>query len=476
MSFASPLFLWYFLPLTLAITWILPNSLRNAAVAAASIVFYAVGGGAFTVLLLVSIAWNYAAGLLLGRTPTPTPTWRRAVLVGAVGADLGVLLVWKYADFGSRQWHRASVALGFGDSAVLRLVLPIGISFYVFHQISYVVDVYRTTRTAQHDPLTFVTYVCMFPQLISGPIVRYHEIADQLQHRTTGKWDDLADGFPRFCLGLCKKVVIADSLAPIASGGFDARTAQLSTGSAWLGVLAYTLQIYFDFSGYSDMAIGLGRMLGFQLPENFNRPYSAESITDFWRRWHMSLSRWFRDYLYIPLGGNRGSNAATYRNLIIVFLLVGFWHGANWTFVVWGAYHGSLLVVERVTGLARTATPRSRVPRRALTLVLVAIGWVFFRASTIGHGAGMLARMFTWHGSALSPAISAALTHRAVAALLVGACVVLLPGGFVMGRYLQFSRAPSAAALRLAYQTVGVGYAAILVAAGTFSPFLYYQF
>ena len=248
--------------------------------------------------------------------------------------------------------------------------------------MSYIIDVYRKSRRAQKSPVQFVTYIAMFPQLIAGPIVRYHEIADQLPDVRRHRMADFGAGFPRFALGLSKKVIVADSVGPIAGAAFDTSAADLTTATAWIGILAYTVQIYFDFSGYSDMAIGLASMFGFRLPENFNRPYSAHSITDFWRRWHMSLSRWFRDYVYIPLGGNRNGKVSTYRNLMIVFVLVGFWHGAAWTFLIWGLYHGGLLIIERITGYdAAKATGLRLVGQRALTALLVMIGWVFFRCS-----------------------------------------------------------------------------------------------
>lgn len=252
------------------------------------------------------------------------------------------------------------------------LVIPIGISFYTFHHISYVVDIYRGERRALRDPVAFTAYIAMFPQLVAGPIVRFREIAGQLPQQRSHRLDDIAAGFPRFALGLCKKTIIADSLSPLVDTCFNTPPDQMTFAIAWLGAIAYTLQLYFDFSGYSDMAIGLGRMLGFRLPENFARPYSSVTITEFWRRWHMSLSRWFRDYVYIPLGGNRAGAGRTYRNLCIVFVLTGFWHGAQWTFLIWGIYHGALLIVERAFGY--DTAPKSqaaRIGRRALTLVLV---------------------------------------------------------------------------------------------------------
>jgi alginate O-acetyltransferase complex protein AlgI len=320
-----------------------------------------------------------------------------------------------------------------------------------------------------------MTYILMFPQLIAGPIVRFHEIADQLETPSQDRFGDFAAGFPRFAVGLSKKVIVADSVAPVVNSVFSLHTSQLTTVNAWLGALAYTVQLYFDFSGYSDMAIGLGRMFGFQLPENFNRPYSASSITDFWRRWHMSLSRWFRDYLYIPLGGNRSGKWKTYRNLYIVFALTGFWHGANWTFLVWGLYHGTLLVVERVTGWGDALT-RWRPLQRALTQFLVVLGWVVFRADSLPQAGHILGAMFMPTGHGLTATVATALTHRTLLIFWLALLVFVVPPGFVMGRFVEFGTSRPAIATKFAYVVVLAPIAAALVAVGTFSPFLYYQF
>ncbi len=492
MSFASPTFLWFFLPAVLGLYWLLPGRCRNGLVAAASLVFYVWGAGSFVLLLAASILCNYLAGRALGRDlpepdrsriPAEASTGsghtrhehrgrRRAVLVAAVAAQLAVLAVWKYVAFASAQLHHL-----FTQVPALRIALPIGISFFTFHGLSYLVDAYRGSRAPQRSLVGFTTYIAMFPQLISGPIVRYHEIADQLARTSHDKLDDLAVGFPRFALGLAKKVLIADAVAPIADAVFGADPGTLDWRTAWIGALAYTVQIYFDFSGYSDMAIGLGRMFGLGLPENFDRPYSAVSITDFWRRWHMSLSRWFRDYLYIPLGGNRGSAARTYRNLAVVFVLCGLWHGANWTFLVWGLYHGGLLIAERVTGLARLAPDRYVVARRAGALLLVVIGWVFFRAGSLGQAAAMLRVMFVPRlASASTLLVDADISRQAVVMLCAGLAVVLLPRRFALGRLLSSGTGAVALTARYACSVLAIGYVSALVAAGTFSPFLYYQF
>jgi alginate O-acetyltransferase complex protein AlgI len=475
MSFATPTFLWFFMPATLAVYWILPRGARNGVLAVASLIFYTWGGHAFVFLLLGCVAVNFATGIALDSPAPFLQRHRRTALVTAIVVDVGALAVWKYADFASRQVNSLVKAFGGHGRHVLHFVLPIGISFFTFHHLSYVVDVYRRTRKPLRNPLTFMTYILMFPQLIAGPIVRFHEIADQLEKPSPDRIGDFAAGFPRFALGLSKKVLVADSVAPVVNSVFALHTSQLTTQNAWLGALGYTIQLYFDFSGYSDMAIGLGRMFGFQLPENFNRPYSATSITDFWRRWHMSLSRWFRDYLYIPLGGNRGGKWQTYRNLYIVFALTGFWHGANWTFLVWGLYHGTLLVIERVTGWGTNET-RWRLLQRIVTQFLVVVGWVVFRATSLPQAGHILGAMFVPTGRGLSAAVSTALTHRTMLIFALSLLVFLIPGSFVMGRFVEFGSGRAAIATKLAYVVVLAPIAAALVAVGTFSPFLYYQF
>ncbi|MEO6087051.1 MAG: MBOAT family protein [Umezawaea sp.] len=478
MSFASPLFLWFFMPLLLAAVLGAPRSWRNGVVAVASLLFYASGAGGTTLLLAACMVVNYLAGprLEVEQADDVDPGLRRKILIGVVGFDLAVLVVWKYLGFATEQLAAIAGVIG-ADLPVVHLALPIGISFYTFHHISYVVDIYRGERTALRDPVSFITYIAMFPQLVAGPIVRYREISDQLPQQRTHRLDDIAAGFPRFALGLCKKVIVADSLAPLVDACFATPSNEMTFGIAWLGAIGYTLQLYFDFSGYSDMAIGLGRMLGFRLPENFARPYSSVTVTEFWRRWHMSLSRWFRDYVYIPLGGNRHGVAKTYRNLGIVFVLTGFWHGANWTFLVWGLFHGALLVAERGFGWDSTpASKKARIGRRVLTMLLVVIGWVFFRSPDLGTALTMLGHLVLPDFSGATEAVSAATTNQRLVILIVAVAIVVLPTSPVSGPYLESSRDKIAKVARISLMTVGLAYAAILVAGGTFSPFLYYQF
>ena len=471
MSFASPAFLWLFLPTVLALYWSFPRSSRNAVLAAASLVFYAYGAHSQIWILLAAMVVSYSAGRVLGEAAL-SERGRSAVLAAAVVVNVGLLAYWKYSGFLHQQIVDAASLFGGRGHTVAAVALPIGISFFTFHHLSYLIDVRRGERAPLSRPVDFITYIAMFPQLVAGPIVRFHEIADQLPEWRQDRLGDLAAGFPRFALGLAKKVAVADSLGPVANAVFNSKD-DLTSASAWLGVACYTLQIYFDFSGYSDMAIGLGRMFGFRLPENFARPYSATSITDFWRRWHMSLSRWFRDYLYIPLGGNRGGAAKTYRNLVIVFALTGLWHGAAWTFLLWGLYHGGLLILERRN---RGLLERDSVWSRPRTMLLVMIGWVLFRSSSAGQALSILFAMFVPHGFSLGPSAALALTSERTLILVLASCVVLLPRSFVLGPFLDAGRGALAGVSRLAFATAGAFTAAVLVAAGTFSPFLYYQF
>jgi len=479
MSFASPTFLWYFLPTVLALYLILPKRWRNALISVSSLVFYIWGAGQFVFLLLACMAVNYSVGILIDSPRVKkTPGRRRSLLISAIVVDLLILCVWKYGGFLSVQVHNLSQSLNLGDTTIVALALPIGISFFTFHHMSYVIDVYRGSRSAQKSPIQFITYIAMFPQLIAGPIVRYNEISEQLADTNRNRWSDISRGFPRFALGLSKKVIVADSVSPIADAAFATSAGDLTTGVAWLGALAYTVQIYFDFSAYTDMAIGLGQMLGFRLPENFDRPYSADSITDFWRRWHMSLSRWFRDYVYIPLGGNRAGKFNTYRNLAIIFFLTGLWHGAAWTFIIWGVYHGALMVIERLTGVGtrQSNSLAESVIRRLFTFFLVVVGWVFFRAQGLHEALTFLHAMFWPTAGPIPDTITAAWSTQGAVFLAFGVLVVFMPRNVVMGRVIEDFTSKWSRVFRIVVICLFTPYAAIAVAAGTFSPFLYFQF
>ena len=447
-----------------------PKALRNVVLLIASVVFYYWGAALDTWVLL----WVVAASFLGARSVHRK--WAFAVTLVAV---LGPLLWFKYAAFFSDVGLDVLSVVGVEGSPLASRVLPVGISFFTFQALSYVLDVRRGVAEPLDRADRHLLYIALFPQLIAGPIVRYAEIRDQLYERLITS-DRLAVGATRFAHGLAKKVIIADSVAPIADAAFasgDGRTMI----AAWVGVLAYTVQIYFDFSGYSDMAIGLGTMFGFTFPENFARPYSSTSITEFWRRWHITLSSWFRDYVYIPLGGSRNGSTATYRNLAIVFFLTALWHGAAWTFLVWGGLHGLWLIVERVTDLG--AAERLPAVRRALTLGIVMVAWVFFRAPTIGDAGNYIVDLFSFSGGAIDPEIIAAMTAPNVLMLAIGVASFLLPKDAVVGPWLSridvagmASTATAPQLARLSYVVLAVPLSMALIFANGFSPFLYFQF
>jgi alginate O-acetyltransferase complex protein AlgI len=476
MVFSSIEFIWLFMPVVLALYLLLGPRWRNVLLALTSLAFYAYGAHALLLLFAFSITFNYVAGLLIGRfREHGDGDAARVTLWIAIVLNLGVLFSWKYAVFAVTQLNSALGVAGVGELGVPSIALPIGISFFTFHGISYIVDISRGSARPMRRIADYAQYMAFFPQLIAGPIVRYHQIEEQIRTPPprSQRLDDIAEGFPRFAWGLCKKVLIADQAGLVADAAFGSGAP--SGATAWIGAIAYTVQIYFDFSGYSDMAIGLARMFGFVFPENFARPYSAVSMTDFWRRWHMTLSGWFRDYVYIPLGGSRGATEVTVRNLMVVFFLTGAWHGAAWTFVLWGLYNGLLLVGERLTGISVLPDDRFAAGRRAATLLLVVLGWVLFRSNGLGQAGDFYGAMASLDPGSLSPAVDAALTPRAQLALAIGVASFLLPRQFVVGRVLQSGWSGAPLVARLAVIAV-LPVAAISVAAGSFSPFLYFRF
>jgi alginate O-acetyltransferase complex protein AlgI len=482
--FTEPTFLFLFLPLLLGLYFVpdvadgitgtppahAHGGYANWLLLVASVIFYAKGGGTFTWLMLGSIGFNYWMAIAVDRSRESGNAKR--VLAFAVAVNLTVLGVFKYANFLADNVNTLFLALHVRPIVVPRVLLPIGISFFTFHAISYVVDVYRRDATAQKSPVHAALYLLLFPQLIAGPIIRYRDLAGQLAQRIVSL-DDVADGVRRFIIGLAKKVLIANIVATPADRMFGLPLAQLSAAHAWLGISCYTLQIYFDFSGYSDMAIGLGRMFGFRFPENFRWPYIAETVQDFWRRWHISLSTWFRDYLYVPLGGSRASPARMYTNLVTVFFLCGLWHGASWNFVIWGLFHGAFLVVERL-GLAR-AIGRLWTPlRHVYVLLVVMAGWVFFRADTLPGAIGFLKAMAGLGPAAPTPySVQWYLTPELWLALIAGA-IGSIPWVPAVAR----TRASSPAlclASTAALMALLIG-AIMQMAARTYNPFIYFRF
>ena len=390
MVFSSVIFLFYFLPATLGGYFIVKKELRNAVLLLASLFFYAWGEPKFIVVLILSIFINYLAGIGIHTfRESGKAKWIMAV---GVFANLSILFFYKYIDFTITILNHISVKIipGYREIGPLGIALPIGLSFFTFQGLSYVIDVYKNTVPVQKNPLHIALYISMFPQLVAGPIVRYIDIAPEIVSRKT-KLEDLSIGFQRFIIGLSKKVMIADILASVSDQIFSSPLEQLTTSVAWMGIVCYTFQIFFDFSGYSDMAIGLGRIFGFRFIENFNLPYISCSVSEFWRRWHISLSTWFRDYLYIPMGGNRKGNV--YIHLLVVFFCTGLWHGAALTFIVWGLWHGMFLVLERVGRLKGYTAPFPRCVRWGYTAFVVIIGWVLFRSSDLAYAAGFLRTM-----------------------------------------------------------------------------------
>ena len=394
MVFSSITFLLYCLPFFVVLYTFTPRPLKNVVLLLGSIFLYSWGAPKFIFVILGTTLLDFY--LVKWMDKSEEQRKRKLLLIVSLTVNLGLLFYFKYSNFFIENVNAVLGSFGSSDIQWTKLVLPIGISFYTFETLTYVIDVYRKV----HKPLTnfwdYQLYIILFPKLIAGPIVRYHDLADQLTDRAAYEnAENKLLGLYRFALGLAKKVVIANQLGLVADNIFKMPFETLDSSSAWIGILAYTFQIYFDFSGYSDMAIGLARVFGFRFPENFNNPYVSQSITDFWRRWHISLGAWMKNYLYIPLGGNKVSTRRLYFNLWFVFLASGLWHGASWCFVIWGAYHGLFLVLERGF-LLKFYEKIGKLPRVALTFLIVVIGWVFFRVEDLSDAFLFIQRMFAF--------------------------------------------------------------------------------
>ena len=471
MVFSSPTFLFAFFPVFFALYYLIRPGGRNALLFVASLIFYFSGAGSVVLVLLFSVPFNQAVGRMIAARSGARAA--KAALAFGVVANLLPLILYKYLDFFGRTFHDALHLFGVESTVNLpSWLLPAGISFFTFQGISYLIDLYRRQIEPAPTMIDFGMYHTSFPQLIAGPIVRYAEIADRVVRRPI-ILVDVEWGIVRFCAGLAKKIVIADNLGKVTDHIFELPPGQLTTRLAWLATITYTLQIYFDFSGYSDMAIGMGRMLGFRFPENFDQPYRAQSMTEFWHRWHMTLSRWFRDYVYIPLGGNRAGARRTYVNLFIVFFLCGLWHGAAYTFVVWGLLHGLVLVVERLLR-SRLGFVPSGIPGWAATQFLVMLAWVFFRADTVHKAFLHLAAMFGL-GTATSEVFTVAfyMTPDRIFFLCVGMLVALLPAE----RFFPSLVAGAAPGLPLKAGALTIFvYSVTQIAANGFNPFIYFRF
>lgn len=483
MVFSSNVFLFLFLPIFLGLYYLCPNRGRNLLILIGSYTFYAWWRVDFLLLFAAVTLWNYLFGLRI-QAHAGTETARRWVVAGVLG-NLATLGYFKYANFGVANINAVLESMGMEPFILTSVILPIGISFYIFQSISYLIDVYRRDTEPTRNLINFAAFIALFPQLIAGPVLRYKDLADQFTDRTHSI-DKFSEGATRFMQGFVKKVFIADSLAPLVDHCFALENP--STGDAWLGMIAYTAQLYFDFSGYSDMAIGLGLMMGFRFMENFNQPYISQSITEFWRRWHISLSTWLRDYLYVPLGGNRHGTFNTYRNLFLTMLLGGFWHGANWTFLIWGAWHGMWLAIERAMGVKAAPTSFSLL-KWAFTLLLVMLGWVIFRAENLDVAGRMYTALFSFGGWQLSELTLASITGLQMVTLVLAWVVIAVNGArqFIASR--NHEPALTLASAGVALQVIDLRMVAVRgallllfcasllkLSAQSYSPFLYFQF
>ena len=461
MVFSSIPFLYYFLPAVLAVYFLTPDRGKNAVLLLASLVFYGWGEPKLLMLMVFTIALFYGCGLAIGRAEQQR--WRKLWLIVSIVTSLGLLGLFKYADFFLSTFRDVT---GW-PIPLLKLALPVGISFYTFQCLSYTIDVYRGKVPAQRNPVTFGAYVSLFPQLIAGPIVRYADVVRELEHRTHS-WENTALGLRRFLVGLGKKVLLADNFALLIQ--LFRESGEPSVLFYWMYALAFSLNIYFDFSGYSDMAIGLGRVFGFHFPENFNYPYLSQSVTEFWRRWHISLGSWFRDYVYIPLGGNRVSRGRWVCNILVVWMLTGLWHGAAWNFVLWGLLFAALLLVEKWTpGLTKLPS----VLRRFGTLLAVMLSFVLFNAESLSQAGSDFACLFGFGGLPLVTAQTRYYLTSCTVLFLVG---MLGATPVVKAAAERIGRTKAGNALELVMLLGLLLVCTAYLVDGSFSPFLYFRF
>jgi alginate O-acetyltransferase complex protein AlgI len=479
MVFSAPFFLFFFLPVTLAIVLLTRNAkYKNLILLIISVLFYVFGEGELVILMFGSITLNYYLGKWVGRASTNT-----AIKVG-VGINLLILIVFKYAGFIVENLNLLLAQISIQPLPIPSIKLPAGISFYTFHSISYLIDVHRKDNHYQKSYVDMALYIALFPQLIAGPIIRYKDIALQFTKRVISL-PRFRVGVERFIIGLGKKIIIANTLGFMVDSIYDLPTADLSTGTIWLVIIAYSLQLYFDFSGYSDMAIGLAKMLGFDFLENFRFPYAASSIKEFWSKWHISLSNWFRDYLYIPLGGNRVSQTRLYLNLSTVFFLTGLWHGASWSFIVWGMIHGLFMIIERL-GFEKILS-RLGLIANLYTLLVVAFAWVFFRIDSFEQALQVITGAWQINSMAVVTA-DLYLTGEILFVLLL-AILLSVNGANKMLKYLfqiyfkqntnQKQRSVVMNTFRLLktlFLAIMFIYALLTAAAGSYNPFIYFRF
>ena len=474
MLFSSTIFLFVFLPIVLMLYYgpARKQNTRNIILLLASLIFYAWGEPKFVLVMLLCIGANYVFGYLVDkyRGEKNKALW---ILVSMLIFNLTILGVFKYAGFIMQNMNQ----LLHTNVPVPKIALPIGISFFTFQSISYVIDVYREKGKALKNPLDVGLYVALFPQLIAGPIVRYETIASEIHGRKETE-SDFASGIVRFIIGLSKKVLLSNQFALIADKVYNTGAGNLSVAFAWLGAISYMLQIYFDFSGYSDMAIGLGRMFGFHFNENFNLPYTAKSVSDFWRRWHISLSSWFRDYVYFPMGGSRvNSKLKLGRNLLVVWLLTGIWHGANWTFIVWGLYFGVILIIEKFTGLDKWME-KSKVLGHLYTLLIVVVSWVLFRAANIGEAITFIKDMFGLGNSRVVDGLASFYMKESFILIIIGIIASLPVAKWAKSYYDKCSSRMQKGYQVLSMCGLGVLFfvAVAYLVKGTYNPFIYFNF
>ena len=476
MNFSSPIFLFYFLPLFLLIYNLISPEKRNFVILLGSCVFFCWGSLPSALLLFLTSILDYFFGSLISNSQGPRT--KRFWMILGIFENVGVLFYFKYWNFAIREFNQVLSLMGLNAMAAGDVLLPLAISFFTFHKISYLVDVYSNKVQPADRFWDFAVYVMLFPKLIQGPIIPYHRFVSQLLNHDHG-FHDTFEGLFRFCIGLGKKVLIADVLGEAADNVFQLKFASMTCGYAWLGILCYTFQIYFDFAGYSDMAIGIGRMMGFRIPENFNQPYLAQSFPEFWKRWHMTLSNWFKEYLYIPLGGNRVSLARNYLNLWIVFFVSGVWHGANWTFIIWGMYHGFFIIAERRFEISRKLGKSLSI---CLTFFLIMIGWVFFRSENLGFSVQYLQKLFL-----LAPADSAVpavllaeiITNRGMVILFIAFLISFIPKGMAVALWKTLFPAISlnqVSWLKISLSTTTLILALAALINSHFRPFIYFRF
>ncbi len=468
MVFSSLTFLFFFLPAVLFLNYIAPGKAKNYILLAFSLLFYGWGGPSYLLLMLVSIAINYVFGLLIGSRKKPAD---KLFLAGGITANLLLLGYFKYANFLADNANKFLSAFGV-QIEIAEILLPIGISFYTFQAISYLIDLYRGEFPIQKNPFYLALYISFFPQLIAGPIVQYSQIHREIDERTVTK-ADYSYGIKRFVYGLSKKILLANELAWTVDRIFAQPVENLSTGLAWLGVICYSFQIYYDFSGYSDMAIGLGRIFGFDFLENFNYPYLSKSVSEFWRRWHISLSSWFRSYLYIPLGGNRKGKVRTYINLFIVFLATGIWHGASWQFLIWGIYYGILLIAERL--FLGEILKKSNTLARIYTLSAVVVGWTIFRGNGMSGAVRWLYMMFIpTAGNGTTP-VSLYLDGRLMAVLAFSVLLCGILQSLPKVKDMLYSKEENSLT-QTGLLAVLFGICVLQLVSGTYNPFIYFRF